>query len=948
VLSQAILHAEAARKIDYDIRVEVFVSHLRGRTAECEELALLLGAARSGVSGALVLRGEPGIGKTALIEEFVREAEGCRVLRTAGAESEQELAFAALQQLCSPVIEGREFLPAPQQAALGVAFGLSEGPPPDQLIVGLAVLGLLSEAAEAQPLLCAVDDAQWLDRASAEVLAFVARRVQAEGIALVFAMREPDKRFQGLPEILLGGLEPEDANALLASTLPWSLDSAVQERIVAETAGNPLALLELPRDPATTGPIGGLIFRPLVSVPNRVEVSFQNRIEELPHETRLLMLIAAAEPLGDSSLLWDAAELCQLSAQAGEAAEASGLLALGPRVTFRHPLVRSAVYTRANPDERRRVHDALADATDPRKDPDRRVWHRAQATVGHDEHVAEELHQSAGRAQARGGLAAAAAFRARAAILTHDRARRGERALNAAQTALAAGVPDEVPELLTLAEAASLDALGRARVELIRAQRAFAVSRGKGDPPALLSAARLLESLDVGLSRRTYLDALVAAIYAGRQRGIARDVASAALASPPAPEPSAPTDLLLDGLALMIVEGYTAGVPLLKEAIRRARSEGLEGEGLHWLFIVAANTTWDYESWRVLCDRQIAFARRTGTLNLLPFSLSLRMGAYLVGGDFTNASAIWDEITLVCEAMGVAPSAQRDAIFAAWSGGEEVAFEAMKSSTAKMLAGGEGLGLTVVEWATAARYNSMGRHQEALSAAESAYAHAEDLRGPEWIHELVEAAVRSGELERAERATEEITAMTEACGTDWALGVQAYCRALVSDGIEAEGRYKDAIERFERAQLGTLTGRAHLLYGEWLRRAKRRSDGRHELRVAYEMFQERGLESFAARAAREVAATGARVRTRAQASSDALTAQEAQVARLARDGHSNRMIGEQLFISPRTVEYHLRKVFAKLDVNTRTQLDAALAERKEPQPQAVAGRATGGDARPAA
>jgi DNA-binding CsgD family transcriptional regulator len=909
--------------------VEALTSQLHGREAECEALARLLAAARSGQSGALVLRGEAGIGKTALIEELVGETEGCRVLRTAGAESEQELAFAALQQLCGPVIAGRDCLPLPQQAALGVAFGTGGGPPPDRFLIGLAVLGLLSEAAEGQPLLCAVDDAQWLDRASAEILAFIARRVQAEGIALVFATREPDGQFQGVPGIVLSGLSREDAQALLESALPSPMDAAVRARFIAEARGNPLALLELPRDPGILEVAAGLRVRLTGSVSSHIEESFQHRVELLPDDTRLLMLLAAAEPLGDSSLLWDGAERCQLSTQAGAAAEASGLLVLGPQVMFRHPLVRSAVYELASPEERRRVHTALADATDPGSDPDRRAWHRAQAALGPSDDVAKELDDSAGRAQARGGLAAAAAFKARAAILTRDPVRRGQRALDAAEKALAAGAPGEVSELLIVAESAALDPLGLARTELIRAQLAFAINRG-ADPMALLKAAKRLEPLDPTLARRTYLDALVAAMFAGRNAGGARNVASVALAASPASQPPKPTDLLLNGLALVLTEGYAAGTPLLKRAVHAARNEGLEGDDLHFLFMIAAITTWDYESYQVLSERQVRFARTTGALNLLPIVLTFRMGTRVIGGDFAAAAAVGEEIALICEAIGVHAPPHGQVTLAAWRGREQEASEVMRSSVDDLTARGEGLGLTVVEWATAALYNGLGRYEESMAAAESAYEHPEDLVAALWIHEFVEAAVRSGNLERALPVVKEITEMTAACATDWGLGIGARCRALVSDGEEAELLYKEGIDRLERAHMNRELARSRLLYGEWLRRAGRRADARGQLRRAHEMFESMGLEAFAERSARELAATGERVRKRAAMSDDSLTAQEAQIARLARDGYSNRKIGEQLFISPRTVEYHLHKVFAKLDINTRAQLHVALAESPAP------------------
>ena len=480
---------------------------LLDRLPERAALSQLLDGARAGRSGVLVLRGEPGVGKTALLEYAVESAAGLRVVRVAGVESEMELAFAALQQLCAPMLDKLAGLPDPQRAALGVAFGLSTGAAPDRFLVGLAALSLLSEVAERQPLLCVIDDAQWLDQASALVLAFVARRLLAEPVALVFATHEPGEEFRGLPELLVEGLGDSAARELLASVIPGPLDERVRDRIVAEARGNPLALLELPRGvPGVPGVPGSSV---------RIEDSFRGRVEVLPAATRRLMLVAAAEPAGDPALVWRAAERLGIGAEAVAPAADAGLLTIGERVLFRHPLVRSAVYRGASPAERRAAHQALADATDPQADPDRRAWHRAQATPGPDEDVAAELERSAGRAQARGGLAAAATFLERSAALTLDPARRAERALAAAQATYQAGAFDATLALLVTAEAGPPDEFRRARADLLRGQIAFSSSRGSDAPPLLLKAARQFQPLDPQLARETYLDALAAAIFAG-------------------------------------------------------------------------------------------------------------------------------------------------------------------------------------------------------------------------------------------------------------------------------------------------------------------------------------------------------------------------------------------------------------------------------------------------
>jgi hypothetical protein len=407
---------------------------LLDRLAERAALTGLLEAARNGRSGVLVLPGPPGIGKTALLDNMIDSAADMHIVRVAGVESEMELAFAALQQLCAPMLEGRlERLPDPQRDALAVAFGLRAGGAPDRFLVGLAALSLLSATAEKQPLLCVIDDARWLDRASAQVLAFVARRLLAEPIALVIATREPGDTFHGLAELPIRGLATDDARELLCSVIKGPLDERVREQIIAETHGNPLALLELPQGLTPAELAGGFGLPDTPALSDRIEDSFRRRLEALPAPAQRLLLVAAAEPTGDPVLMWRAAGRLGITAESAAAVEAGGLLTLGERVTFRHPLVRSAVYRAAAPADRRAAHQALADATDPGGDPERRAWHRAQATAGHDEQVADELERPAGRAQARGGMAAAAAFLERSAALTLDPVRRAGRSLAAAQ-----------------------------------------------------------------------------------------------------------------------------------------------------------------------------------------------------------------------------------------------------------------------------------------------------------------------------------------------------------------------------------------------------------------------------------------------------------------------------------------------------------------------------------
>jgi DNA-binding CsgD family transcriptional regulator len=900
---------------------------LQNRRSERETLDDLLEGVRAGRSEVLVVRGEPGVGKSALLEYLVEQASGCRVARAAGVESEMELAFAGLHQVCAPLLDRLERLPGPQRDALRSAFGLRAGNAPDRLFVGLAVLGLLAEAAEEQPLLCVVDDAQWLDQATAQALGFVARRLVAESVALVFAAPESAGELAGLPELVVEGLSESDARALLDSELRGPLDERVRDRIVAETHGNPLALLELPRGMTSAELAGGFELPDSLPLSGRMEDSFRRRLEALPAPTRRLLLVAAAEPAGDPVLVWRAAERLGVGVKAAAPAEVAGLADFGARVAFRHPLVRSAVYRAASPEERLAVHRALAEATDPEIDPDRRAWHRAHAAPGPDEEVAEELERSAGRAQARGGPAAAAALLERAAELTLDRARRARRALAAAQAQYEAGVPDAALELLAIAQAGPLEQLERARVDLLQAQ-IVAWSRGSDAPTLLLKAARRLEPLDVGLARETYLDALSAALFAGRLgRGVGvLEVAEAALAAPPSPQPPSPPDLLLDGLALLITKGKAAGTPTLKRALSAFRSQSISREqGLRrlWLACHTAADLWDDEMRHVLATRCAELARDGGALPVLRVALNTQIVERLYAGELDEAAALVEEVEVVSEAIGGRLAPYGALGLAVFQGREVEAAELIEATVKEVMRRAEGIGLSFIHSASAVLHNSVGRYEDALAAAERAAGYPQELVFTNWgLVELIEAAARSGMPERAAGALQRLSEATRASGTDWGLGIEARSRALLSDGEAAEGLYREAIDRLGRTRVRVELARAHLLYGEWLSGERRRADAREQLHTAHEMFAAIGMEAFAERALR---ATGETVRKRTAQAGGRLTAQEDQIARLAREGLSNTEIGDRLFISHRTVEYHLRKVFAKLAISSRHELDAALS-----------------------
>jgi DNA-binding CsgD family transcriptional regulator len=907
-------------------RIRAPSGHLFGRDREREVLDRLLDGALRGSGGVLVVHGEPGVGKTALLDYAIGAGRQFRTAGTVGVESEIELAFAALQQLCAPFLELMDRLPPPQRGALGVAFGLSAGPAPNPFLVGLAVLGLLAEAAEDQPLLCVIDDAQWLDSASARALAFAARRLLAERIAVIFSARELGDPLARLPELHVQPLGRRAARALLESVVPGPVDDRVLERIVAETRGNPLALLELPRG-LTPAQLAGGFGLPLTEpLSASIEDSYTRRLAMLPDEARRLLLVAAADPVGDPTLVWRAAERLGIPETAAQTVESEELLALSPRVVFRHPLVRSTVYGAAGLQQRREVHQALADATDPKVDPDRRAWHRAQAASAPDEEVASELERSAVRAQARGGFAAAAAFLERAVMLSPEPSRRAQRALAAAQTKLQAGALDDALRLLNTAESGSaVDERLRAHLHLLRGQIAFASRRGNDATRPLLAAARELEAVQPSLARATYLEALSAATFAGRLAG-GEDVVTvseAALAGPPLPEAPGPSDLLLQGLSVRFTEGYAIGAPLLKEALKAFQREAvLPPEEARWLWFASwiALFMWDDAAWALLSTRQLELVRETGELSALPFVLANRSSVYAFLGELGTAASLEEELKTAIEATGIAALPYGRLSLAALRGREAEFLELIRTTVSEAEARGEGLALTVAEFLSGVLYNGLGRYDDALAAVLRAERFSREGPAIWTLTELIEAAVRSGQAERARSSFERVRETTRAAGTDWALGIEARSHALLSDGANAEALYREAIDRLGRTSIRVQLARSHLLYGEWLRAERRRLDAREQLRTAYELFREFGVEAFAERARIELEATGDHARKRTANTLGRLTPQEAQIARLAVEGSTNREIAARLFISASTVEYHLRKAFRKLDVKSRTQL----------------------------
>ena len=907
---------------------------LRGRRKECEALDAHLQQAADGHSCVLVLRGDAGIGKTALLDYAAERASGCAIARAVGVQSEMEFAYAGLHQLCAAMLDTVSGLEVGQETALRVAFGLQEGNTPEPLAVAVAALNLLSHAAEPLPLLCLVDDAQWLDRASAQALAFVARRLVAERILMIFAVREPTEvpELGGLPELRVDGLPDSEARLLLASGMPGPVDERVRDRFVAETRGNPLALLELPRGLSPADLAGGFAIPP-GSLTGQMEQLFARRAESLPAESRELLLLAAAEPLGDVTLLWRAAERLGIGPAAATAAEDAGLIEFGIRVRFRHPLVRSATYQNAPPGARLRVHGALAEATDAESDPDRRAWHRAQATAGLDETVAAELERSAARARRRGGAAAAAAFLQRAAELTPEPARRGERALAGAQAKIDAAAPEAASALLATAQLCPLDDYHQAQARRLRAQVAFSLSRGSDALPLLLDAAKELAPFDTGLARETVLEAFAAAMYAGHPGDDedVQDVAAAALSAPtPPPTSQGAVDALVRGLATVFTQGFAAGVPRLRTALEAVRSVDEDDRAVNrwlWLACRIAFDLWDEQLSGELAERGLRRAREAGALSVLPIATSFRAGLHVHAGEFDDASALMDESAAISEMTGTAPLVYTRPILAAYRGDEAVARPLLNAADEHASARGQGLASSMIDSARAVLFNGLARYDEALAAAAAACAHDGLGLYALGLVELIEAAARTGQPDVAVPALDRLAERTRASATDWALGIEARSRALLTEGPEAQAHYVEAVERLSRGRVGLHLARAQLVYGEWLRREKRRAEAREQLRAAHDLFTGFGAEAFAERARRELSATGETPRRRTADARIVLTPQEAQIARLAGEGLTNPEIAAELFISPRTVEYHLRKVFGKVGISSRKELRPALGNR---------------------
>lgn len=882
---------------------------LVGRAEPVRCLTELITSTRNGAGGAVVLRGAPGIGKSALLAEAERLATGFRVLHATGSEFEMGMPFAVLHQLCRPVLRHLDALSPAHRETLEGAFGLTSTAP-DQFAIGVGVLELLAAAVRDQPLLCVIDDAHWLDDASALTLSFLSRRIGSESIAVLIASRMPGRTsaLDALPGINLVGLSDTEARTLLAAGVRAPLDARVRERMLAEARGNPLALLELPR---SVGMAGGFARPDEYPVTAAVEHSFRSRLAALPAPNRLLLTIASADPTGDAGLLWSAAE--RSGVDLSDALDTSDLVEFGARVRFCHPLARSVVYRAAEPEQRRAAHRWLSEATDADADPDRRAWHRALSCTGPDDEIAAELERSAARAELRGGVSASAAFLARAATLTRDPARRVERSLTAVRAQLAAGATDAAAELLTTVDDGSLDELHGARVDQLRGQLAF-LRQTDGDGPAfMLRAAHRLAEVDPRLSRDCFLDALEMALNVGRSSGVMDLVVDAARSAPPAPAPARSADALLDAMLLLAADNHRGAAATLRPIL----TDSALWTGRPALGVILAGELWDLDTHGRITEWLMSVGRKSGSPLLLRLGLAQVALAEMYVGDFAAAAAAIAEEEAIADAFGAEPQFYPRLHLAALRGHRATVTELADKSLAAARSRGEEHLIANVHWAQAVSNIAAGNYAAALAAARRVTEHRALFLTAISLPEVVEAAVRTGDRAVAATALAELTERAEAAATPWSLGVAASARALVSG---SEDHYRESLDHLAKSSMLPSRARAHLLYGEWLRRQGRRRESRDQLRIAHKSLSAIGMTGFARRAADELRATGEQARSRSQPTYEQLTMQELHIARLVATGATSKEVAAQLFLSPRTVDAHLRNIFRKVGVSSRRQL----------------------------
>ncbi|MFI6935164.1 ATP-binding protein [Streptomyces sp. NPDC050287] len=904
-----------------------------GRHAEREAIGRLLDAVRDGLSGVLVLTGEPGVGKTRLLEYAAAQAAELRVVRLTAVEPETSLGFGALHRLLRPFLNRTSRLPEPQHAALDAALGLASGPPADRYLVGLATLTLLSEAAADQPLLFLLDDAQWLDRESAEALAFTARRLHADSLGLIIAVRDgigDNGLFDALSTRSVTGLPESEAKVLL-SFGTRRVDTAVAERIVAGTGGNPLALLEL-ADALAAEQLSGIAPLPdPLPVSQLLEGHFRRLVRALPPETGTLLLLLAAAPSDDTGMMWRAAGRLGLSARAVQPAVAAGILGRETPTAFRHPLIRSTVYAGAEPGERRRAHAALAAACDPVRDADRRAWHRAEATEGVDDKVADDLEAASERARSRGGYSQQALFLSRAADFTGDPDKRAERLLDAAQAHLMSGDAPTAQTALDLAGADIRDPVMRTRELRMRATTQMFQIAVADVPAMLMDAVTRLGPQNPRLTWELLCEALHAALVAHDcTRGTSlTEVAAAVVAARHDPDSAVRgRDLLMEGLARRVAEGYEHGAPVLRSALDRLRGGGIGDAHSPFavMLLMACDDLWDVQAGRELTDRLAVAERDTGALYALSITLLVEARYALLDGRFTGAEVCYAEFDDIVADTGFPGGGDINRLHLFALTGREAELRAAVRRTAEMRSIGQGLHHLMAQHALASFELGQGRYRQAMKHARAVFEEDPPTCGNLVLPLLIEAGVRTGDRDGAGRALARLEERAPLADTPWALGTLALGRALTADGDHAEKFYHESVELLEQAPLALEQARSRLLFGEWLRRGKRRSDARKQLRAAYESFDAFGAVPYAERARTELLATGETARRRTEETRFDLTPRERQVASMAASGLTNGEIATRLFVTASTVEFHLNKVFRKLGITSRKQIPHAIGE----------------------